>query len=53
MLAAVCDCDVAASDDATGHNELGGDWLLEYQVGEVSTNVAFGYAAQSSWYRHA
>ncbi|MCC9656619.1 cadherin domain-containing protein [Rhodopirellula halodulae] len=50
MLALVCNCDVAASDDATGHEDLGGDWLLEYTVGEVTTDVAFGYAAQASWY---
>ncbi len=43
--------DVAASDDATGHKDLGGDWLLEYTIGDVSTDVAFGYAAQASWYR--
>ncbi|MEM8912722.1 MAG: DUF4347 domain-containing protein, partial [Planctomycetota bacterium] len=50
MLAAVCNCDVAASDDATGHQDLGGDWILEYAIGEVETEVAFGYAAQASWY---
>ena len=49
MLAVVCDCDVAASDDATGHDELAGDWILEYSVGNVTTDVAFGYLAQSSW----
>ncbi|MEM9827754.1 MAG: DUF4347 domain-containing protein, partial [Planctomycetota bacterium] len=50
MLAAVCDCDVAASDDLTGHADLGGDWLLEYTVGDVETDTAFGYATQASWY---
>ncbi|MFG0267342.1 MAG: LamG-like jellyroll fold domain-containing protein, partial [Rhodopirellula sp. JB055] len=50
MLAIVCNCDVAASDDATGHEDLGGDWILEYTVGDVSTEVAFGYAAQASWH---
>ncbi|MEM6468653.1 MAG: LamG-like jellyroll fold domain-containing protein, partial [Planctomycetota bacterium] len=50
-LAALCDCDVAASDDLTGHESLGGDWILEYQVGDVTTDVAFGFVAQSSWHR--
>ncbi|MEM8910529.1 MAG: LamG-like jellyroll fold domain-containing protein, partial [Planctomycetota bacterium] len=50
LLALVCNCDVAASDDLTGHEELGGDWILEYTVGDVQTDVAFGYVAQSSWY---
>ena len=49
ILAIVCDCDVAASDDATGSAELGGDWILEYTVGDVSTEVAFGFLAQASW----
>ncbi|WP_442510878.1 VCBS domain-containing protein [Novipirellula sp. SH528] len=49
ILAVVCDCDVAASDNATGNAELGGDWILEYAVGEVNTEVAFGFAAQASW----
>ena len=49
-IAALCDCDVAASDDDTGHEDLGGDWILEYAVGDVTTDVAFGFAAQSSWY---
>ncbi len=51
MLAIVCNCDVAASDDVTGHDSLGGDWILEYAVGDISTDVAFGYAAQASWRR--
>ncbi|MEO1615987.1 MAG: DUF4347 domain-containing protein, partial [Planctomycetota bacterium] len=49
-LAALCDCDVAASEDLTGHTELGGDWILEYTVGDVQTDVAFGYMAQASWF---
>ncbi|QDV47196.1 Cadherin domain protein [Stieleria neptunia] len=48
-LADLCECDVAASDDATGHHSLGGDWDLEFRVGDVSTDVAFGFASQSSW----
>ncbi|MGB7343364.1 MAG: DUF4347 domain-containing protein, partial [Pirellulaceae bacterium] len=48
-IAELCDCDVAASDDVTGHEDLGGDWILEYTVGDVSTDVAFGYMAQASW----
>ena len=50
MLSAVCDCDVAASDDLTGHESLGGDWILEFQVGEINTDAAFSIAAQASWY---
>ena len=49
VLARVCDCDVAASDDATGHESLGGDWDLEYGVGVIETEVAFNSQAQTSW----
>ena len=34
-LGLLCDCDVAASDDLTGHEELGGDWDLEFHVGQI------------------
>ena len=36
--------DVAASDDLTGHADLGGDWVFEYTVGLVETAVAFSEA---------
>ena len=44
-----CDCDVAASDDPTGHTDLGGDWILEYSIGDVNSELAFSYNVQSSW----
>ena len=49
-LAVLCDCDVAASDDLTGHAELGGDWEFEYTVGAVESQVAFSQQLQSSWF---
>ncbi|WP_145391305.1 cadherin-like domain-containing protein [Stieleria neptunia] len=49
MLAAVCDCDVAASDDLTGHQSLGGDWDLEYAVGSIETQIAFDSQTQHAW----
>ncbi|GAB5404685.1 MAG: hypothetical protein Aurels2KO_29160 [Aureliella sp.] len=49
-LAALTNADVAASEDLTGNAELGGDWILEYTVGDISSDVAFGYAAQASWF---
>ncbi len=48
-LSALCACDVAASDDLTGHTDRGGDWILEYQVGDVATDIAFQFLAQSTW----
>ncbi|RLS72248.1 MAG: DUF4347 domain-containing protein, partial [Planctomycetota bacterium] len=41
--------DVAASDDATGATMQGGDWILEEQVGNVSTKVAFSEELWSTW----
>lgn len=45
----LCDCDVAASDDATGHDSLGGDWDLEYDFGSIETDAAFGKESQQNW----
>ncbi len=41
--------DVAASVDDTGSDELGGDWELEYELGEIETAVTFSVDAQQSW----
>ena len=37
-IGALCDCDVAASDDVTGHEDLGGDWVLEYTANQIGEN---------------
>ena len=49
MLAMVCDCDVAASDDATGHETLGGDWRLEYEIGSIESTIAFSIDVRHEW----
>ena len=41
--------DIAASIDSTGSALLGGNWQLEYQVGEIETHVAFSELLQSEW----
>ena len=41
--------DIAASMDDTGSSPLGGDWDLEYELGEVETEVAFSGLLQSEW----
>ncbi|MDT8421905.1 MAG: tandem-95 repeat protein, partial [Desulfuromonadales bacterium] len=41
--------DVAASDDETGHIDLGGDWSLEYTSGSIETRVAITGTAQDNW----
>ena len=41
--------DIAASDDLTGSESLGGDWQLEYASGTIEARVAVNDAVQSSW----
>ncbi len=40
---------MAASNDNTGHAALGGDWELEYTVGQVDTEIALSEEAQQNW----
>ena len=49
LLAATCDCDVAASTDLTGHQSQTGNWDLEYQVGKIQTDVFISESAQLNW----
>ncbi|MEY2873895.1 MAG: hypothetical protein RLZZ373_1266, partial [Pseudomonadota bacterium] len=41
--------DVAASTNLTGSAEEGGDWLLEYQSGQIEQAVVFDAATQAEW----
>lgn len=50
QISAECDCDVSASEDLTGHESLGGDWDLEYNVGVVQTSVVFTEQLQDNWH---
>ena len=49
-LAEATGADIAASDDATGHEDLGGDWTLETEIGSIETNVALSVLDQQIWY---
>ncbi len=48
-LGYLTETDVAASDDLTGHRLLGGDWDLEYEAGDIETDVAFSQQVQNDW----
>ncbi len=48
-LASLTGADVAASDDITGHDSLGGDWDFEYTVGLTESNLAFSQTVQQHW----
>jgi hypothetical protein len=41
--------DLAASIDDTGNVVLGGDWDLEFRIGEVESAVAISESAQAGW----
>lgn len=41
--------DVAASDDLTGHADLGGDWEFETIIGTVESDLAFSITVQQEW----
>ncbi|MEQ9069736.1 MAG: DUF4347 domain-containing protein, partial [Gimesia chilikensis] len=41
--------DIAASSDDTGAASLGGDWDLEYELGDLETDVVFSYLVQNEW----
>ena len=48
-IARLTSADVAASEDFTGHESLGGDWELEYQVGTVEARVLASAELQQSF----
>ena len=41
--------DVAASVDETGHADLGGDWYLEHETGELETALVLADEAMWEW----
>ncbi|MEW8067834.1 MAG: FG-GAP-like repeat-containing protein, partial [Candidatus Thiodiazotropha endolucinida] len=49
QFAALTGADVAASNDVTGHETLGGDWDLEVAEGSIETDVAVGNDGQEAW----
>ncbi|WP_027360161.1 DUF4347 domain-containing protein [Desulforegula conservatrix] len=48
-LSVVTGRDVAASDDATGHESKGGDWDLEVRTGTIEASVVVGSHARNSY----
>ncbi|MEW8615884.1 MAG: Ig-like domain-containing protein [Candidatus Thiodiazotropha endolucinida] len=49
QFAALTGADVAASNDVTGHETLGGDWDPEVVEGSIETDVAVGNDGQEAW----
>ncbi|MBT8332906.1 MAG: DUF4347 domain-containing protein, partial [Deltaproteobacteria bacterium] len=48
-LSELTKADVTASDDPTGHDDLGGDWELEYSSGTIDTSIPLASNTQHSW----
>lgn len=48
-IALWADADVAGSDDATGQKSLGGDWDLEYAIGDIDSEIIVSGELQSEW----
>ncbi len=48
-LAALTGADVAASSDATGSAQRGGNWVLESSSGAIETTLAVGAELQQNW----
>lgn len=48
-LATLTSADVAASDNPTGNAAQGGDWTLEYELGELEPHVISQQLAQSNY----
>ena len=48
-IAKLTGADVAASEDLTGAEALGGDWELEYRAGEIETQIALSTQAREEY----
>jgi hypothetical protein len=48
-LSSLTGADVAASTDTTGNTQLGGDWELEYEAGDIEAQIAFSTELQHEW----
>ena len=51
QLGEITNRDVGASDDRTGYRDLGGDWTLEYEAGQVDSRLVFTEQLVEEW-RH-
>ncbi|MEL6109534.1 MAG: DUF4347 domain-containing protein [Planctomycetota bacterium] len=48
-LASLTGADMAASEDPTGNTQVGGDWDLEFRLGQVETVALWNTASGSNW----
>ena len=48
-LSGLTGTDIAASNDATGHKNLGADWNLEYGTGRIEAESAISLETQNQW----
>ena len=48
-ISKITGADVTASEDVTGHEDLGGDWELEFKYGAIETAVAINEDTRDNW----
>ena len=48
-LGEITGADIAASDDLTGSAALGGDWELEFAIGEINASIAIEHQVQEAY----
>ena len=49
LIADMTGADIAASDDMTGHSDLGGDWQLEENTGAIEAAIVISGTAQAQF----
>ncbi len=49
-LGELTELDIAASEDLTGHGELGGNWEFEFTIGTIGTDIAFSQDVVANWH---
>ena len=42
--------DMAGSEDVTGHSDLGGNWVLEFSIGQIDSQLVFSADVMANWF---
>ncbi|XZE19693.1 VCBS domain-containing protein [Pirellulaceae bacterium SH449] len=50
LIAEWTGADIAASEDITGHADLGGNWVLEFSIGQIDAQLVFSADVMANWY---
>ncbi|MCC6512157.1 MAG: DUF4347 domain-containing protein, partial [Pirellulaceae bacterium] len=50
QLSEILDVDIAASEDLTGHAAQGGNWALEFSIGEIDSQLVLTQEVMANWH---